>query len=154
MVRIMKYINRVYRASLIDRELAFADEGLAGQQLSYILQICRSPGISQDEIAKRLYVNKSSVTRQLCRMEKHGFIERKVDKDDKRAKKIYPTKKANEIYPKVIDYLNEWNENIITDIDEANYDNVVEILRSLALRSTEVVNEKVNTKFNDKAGDF
>lgn len=154
MVRIMKYINRVYRASLIDREMAFAKEGLAGQQLSYILQICRSPGISQDEIAKGLYVNKSSVTRQLCRMEKNGFIERKVDDDDKRAKKIFPTRKALEIYPRVIDYLNEWNEKLFEDIEEDRYEEVVQMLRKFALKSTEIVNEKVEKTFDDKEGDF
>lgn len=153
MERIMKYINRVYRASVIDREIMFSGLGLGGQQLSYILLICRNPGISQDKIAKRLYVNKSSVTRNLIQMEKNGYIERRVCEQDKRLKRIFPSEKAIEIYPKVIDYLDKWNEAIVKGLNY-NHDDVVNLLSHLAKNATEQVNKKEEvSRFIEFEGD-
>lgn len=145
MERIMKYINRVYRASVMDRENEFSNVGLSGQQLSYLLLICRNPGISQDEIAKRLYVNKSSVTRQLTQMEKNGYIDRRVSQNDKRSKRIYPSKKALDIYPSVIEYLDQWNELLCEDLD-LDHEKVVNLLSQLAKNATGLVNEKRETR--------
>lgn len=145
MERIMKYINRVYRASVMDRENEFSNVGLSGQQLSYLLLICRNPGISQDEIAKRLYVNKSSVTRQLTQMEKNGYIDRRVSQNDKRSKRIYPSKKAHDIYPSVIEYLDQWNELLCEDLD-LDHEKVVNLLSQLAKNATGLVNEKRETR--------
>lgn len=132
MERIMKYINRIYRASLIDREEAFREHGLCGGQVSYLRLICSEEGLSQDEIARILFVNKSSVTRQLNQLEKIGFVLRKTDEEDRRANRIYPTDKARALFPKIMEYLDDWNERITIDVGEQNYDDMVQILRTLA----------------------
>ena len=132
MERIMKYINRIYRDSLIDREEAFREHGLGGGQVSYLRLICSEEGLSQDEIARILFVNKSSVTRQLNQLEKIGFVLRKTDEEDRRANRIYPTDKARALFPKIMEYLDDWNERITIDVGEQNYDDMVQILRTLA----------------------
>lgn len=132
MERIMKYINRIYRASLIDREEAFRERGLCGGQVSYLRLICSEEGLSQDEIARILFVNKSSVTRQLNQLEKIGFVLRKTDEEDRRANRIYPTDKARALFPKIMEYLDDWNERITIDVGDQNYDDMVQILRTLA----------------------
>src|SRR5690554_3016577 len=135
----MKYLNRVYRASEIDRAIAFSNEGLSGHQISYILQICHNPGLTQDELAKRLFVNKSSVTRQVSQMIKNGFIDRQCDKKDGRVKRLYPTLKAEELYPKVMTYLDEWNEKLTGTLDTNEQESLLHLMRHLAKASTESV---------------
>ena len=111
----MRYINRTYRCSLLCRNNTLESEGLSGNQHSYIAQICQNPGISQDQLAKRIFVNKSSVTRQLALLEQNGFIYRKSSETDKRVQQVYPTEKAMEIFPKVHALWVEWSEYLTAD---------------------------------------
>lgn len=139
MERIMKYINRVYRASLIDRERAFSEYGLCGPQISYIRLICTNEALSQEDISKYLYVNKSTVARHVNTLEKNGFLIRKVDEDDKRIKRIYPTDKSKKLFPKIIDYLNDWNDKITDFISKEDEKMSVNLLKTLAIRATESI---------------
>jgi MarR family transcriptional regulator for hemolysin len=136
MERIMKYINRVYRASIIDRAEAFEDEDLFGTQLSYILQVVRNPGLSQDALAKSLFVNKSSVTRQLNSLEKAGYVRRETDEEDRRAKKIYPTERALAIYPEIMAYLESWNDELTGDLSPEEQTQLLYWVRYLARKAT------------------
>lgn len=136
MERIMKYINRVYRASIIDRTEAFEDEDLFGTQLSYILQVVRNPGLSQDALAKSLFVNKSSVTRQINSLEKAGYVRRETDEEDRRAKKIYPTERALAIYPEIMAYLESWNDELTGDLSAEEQTQLLYWVRYLARKAT------------------
>lgn len=142
MERIMKYLNRVYRASVLDREYAFQSHQLTGTQVSYILHICRREGLTQEELAKSLFVNKSSVTRQLCRLEKHEFITREVDSVDRRVRRVFPTQKAKDLYPEIMDYLEDWNDVLTTSIDEQEQEQLLHWVRFLANRATKRMNDK------------
>lgn len=125
----MRCINRTARCAKIFRGYAMAHLGLEGNQHTYILNICRNPGISQDGLAKIIYINKSNVTRQLTVLEQNGFIKREPDKDDKRIMRVYPTQKAEEAAPQILDILGEWNKYItetLTPEEKAQFGNALE----------------------------
>ncbi|MDD2426752.1 MAG: MarR family transcriptional regulator [Eubacteriales bacterium] len=142
MERIQKYLNRVYRASILDRSEAFADENLSGHQISYILQVCRHPGLTHDELAKRLLVNKSSVSRTVSKMVQNGYIYRETDFQDRRSKLLYPTEKAKNIYPRVIEYLDGWNESLTGDLSSDEQESLLYLLRHITRAASERVAEK------------
>ena len=146
MERIMKYINRVYRASVIDRDQAFKDDGLCGVHISYIRLICSQEGLTQDEISKFLFVNKSTVTRNLNKIEQKGFIYREVDSDDKRIKRVFPREKSKLLYHKIMAYLDDWNNKITGFIPHEEEDFVIKILKNLAKEATYAVEETKNNK--------
>ncbi len=62
---LMKYISRIHRCS--GRFRGDKIEGLNGRQHTYIFHVCKRPGISQDQLARHICVNKSNITRQLGR---------------------------------------------------------------------------------------
>jgi len=139
MERIMKYINRVYRASLIDRDNAFSKYGLCGPHISYIRLICSNEALSQEDISKYLYVNKSTVARHVNTLEKNGFLIRQVDKEDKRIKRIYPTEKAKKLFPVIMDYLEEWNNKITNFIKKEDENEAINLLKNLAKQASESI---------------
>ena len=75
MSTIMRKMNVISRCEAIYRGQQLPGE-LPGIYHSYILTISRSPGMTQDWLARYLCVNKSSVTRHLSHLEKEGYIER------------------------------------------------------------------------------
>lgn len=117
MERLMKHINRIHRAYIFHMEEAFSDHGLKGNQFSYLIYIHKLPGISQDDLAKELVVNKSSVTRQVCKLEKQGFIIRKQDENDKRINRIFLADKGEKVFDLIRKEIRTWNKSIQKDLD-------------------------------------
>ena len=75
-------ISMVSRSATQYTENSLSDIGdLKGYQAKYILILCQSPGISQDTIARLLFVNKSNVARQVAALEELGYLERRQGED-------------------------------------------------------------------------
>ncbi|MEA4919907.1 MAG: MarR family transcriptional regulator [Clostridiaceae bacterium] len=105
-------INIISRCSRRFREAKLRRYGLKGSQPVCIMTICKSPGISQDGIAKINHMDKSNVTRQLNTLEQEGYITRITSKDDRRFYEIYPTDKAQLALPDIKASFREWNSLI------------------------------------------
>lgn len=109
---LMRYINRTSRLSELYRNEKMKEFDLGGMHHTYIINICQNPGVSQDDLAQLIYVNKSNVTRQLAVLEKKGYVTRKQCGKDARKLLVYPTDKAHDVYPHVVDILKNWNKII------------------------------------------
>ena len=116
MERIMRYINRIHRSSISDRTKYFQQYGLTGHHISYILEIYHTPGLIQEALTDGVFVNKSTVARNIKHLIDMNLVEVKVDDNDKRVNRLFPTKKLLEIFPKIEGYLNEWNDLIMQDL--------------------------------------
>lgn len=140
---LMKYINRVSRCSILFKSGKLEHEGLNAYQHVYIRNICREPGISQDCLAKSIYVNKSSVTRQLALLEQNGFIYRTPGHKDKRVMQVFPTQKALDILPEVKRLSDEWENFITAGLTEEERSSFVSILERIMAKAAEKVNEEI-----------
>lgn len=134
---LMRYINRISRCAILFRNGKLEDDGLNGYQHTYILNICRDPGISQDVLAKTIYVNKSNVTRQLALLEKNGFIDRIPNDKDKRIMQVYPTQKAYDILPKVKSLLEEWESYVTADLRDEEKAVMISMLERVMARAAQ-----------------
>lgn len=141
MERFMRYLNCVARAAALDRSEAFGHAGLSGVQLSYILQTAYNPGLSQDELAARLFVHKSTVARQVAQLVKNGYVRREKDKADRRMRRIFPTEKTLSILPEINAYLDEWHAQMTEDFTEEERRNLLDYLKRIAVKSAEHLNE-------------
>ncbi len=110
MPSLMRYINIISRCGLLWRGDKLRGTGLKPGQAPYILALCHTPGLSQEQIARRVYIDKSNVTRHLGALEREGFVERRQSEADRRVTLVYPTQKAYDIHPYVRQITHEWNE--------------------------------------------
>lgn len=138
---LMKYINTISRCAMLYRNEKLEHEGLNGYQHTYIIIICNNPGISQDSLTKRIYVNKSNVARQLALLEQNGFVTRQPRKDDKRVMLVFPTQKAYDIYPKVKAFISEWNSFLCEDFSKEERDILVSMLTHISDKATSKINK-------------
>lgn len=106
--KLMRYIARITRCSNFYRAKMLSDVGLSGVQCPYLTRIARQPGISQDELARQLYKDKSVVARHLANLQQLGFIRREPSPTDRRVQQIYPTKKTDAILPRIIKVFADW----------------------------------------------
>lgn len=83
---------------------------LFGLQHAFLTVICRNPGISQKELRQWFALDLSNITRNLIHLEKFGYIRRERCENDKRGWLLYPTSKAEEIYPQIADIFDKTTE--------------------------------------------
>ena len=63
---LMGELDSIARCAAQYRSERLAALGLKSCHASYLMGICDCPGISQEQLARRIYQNKSSVARQLA----------------------------------------------------------------------------------------
>ncbi len=123
------------------RSEKMAAYGLKGFHISYILHICHCPGISQDRLAQRIYINKSNVARQAAFLEEQGFITRKSCETDKRVLQLYPTEKAQALLPDIHAILDEWSDLLCDDISDEELETVNAVLDKMRQKAGTWINE-------------
>jgi len=131
----MHQISVTHRCAMRYREQELADTGLGGGQTSYLITLYHHPGISQEELAKHLNVNKSSVTRQLSALEEKGYIIRKPNPDDRRSMLVYPTEKALALQERMRQVLQGWREYLTADFTEEEKENLSRLMLRIADRA-------------------
>ncbi len=92
------YFSVIYRHGRVMHDKAMKQFGLTGQQMGYLKNINADPGLSQEELAKQMHIDKGAVAKALKILVKKGYVERKRNPDDKRAYCLFPTEKAKGIH--------------------------------------------------------
>lgn len=137
MPTLMRRINVISRCSVMYKSERLAGE-LSGCHHPFVMCITRNPGLSQDEIARRICLNKSTVARALSYLEEHGFVKREADKEDKRVLRVFPTDKMKDAYPAIKALSAEWNALISDGISEEDMAVFVAVLEKIEARAKEI----------------
>jgi len=139
---LMRSINRTHRCSIRYYSEQMKADGISGHQHIYIFQICRHPGISQEQLSQRIAVNKSTVTRQLCSLEQNGFITRRSSPEDKRILQVFPTEKAEALYPKVLELMRSWNQLLVEDFSEEEKEQLLTMMQRVQKKALLLAEEE------------
>lgn len=135
MIFIMRKINTISRCGVMYRGDKINSNTLKPNYHSFAILISKNPGILQEEISKRLCINKSNVTRTLDALESDGFICRVTNPEDKRSQKIYPTDKLTALMPKVFEVARNWNTYLTEDISDDELNVFQKVLNKIADRA-------------------
>lgn len=99
MKEILREIGMIARALDSISNIEFKEFDLTKGQYLYIVRICENPGIIHAQLLEMIKVDRSTASRALQKLESTGFIEKKDDPQNKKNKKLFPTEKANAVYP-------------------------------------------------------
>lgn len=94
-----KSISILYRKSHIWLNSGCARVDLTAAQAVVIMIVCDFRELTQDEITKRLSLDKSVIAKTVTKLEEQGFLLRAANPRDKRTYLIHPTEKAWQVYP-------------------------------------------------------
>lgn len=123
------FISIIYRehAKYINEKVK--DKKLSSGLFPLLIKIYENEGIIQNQLAQSFHLNESTITRNLKKLEKKGFIERIPEK---RTKKIEVTDKGAKTAQKVMYYDEEWDNKIKEIIGQDEYDNFKNTLRKIS----------------------
>ena len=137
-VRDLTYISRCgghYR----NQELELL--GLTGRQAGSLLAICHEPGISQEQLGKRVVLGKSYIARQLVALEEMGLVRRETDPKDRRVLRCYPTDKSEEMLPQIRKVYRAWREYLLQDMTPEEQETLELLLAKIKARAGQWMEE-------------
>lgn len=146
MPKFMKMLNNISRSQAIYRHSKISAVDIQSCHYSYVLSICRAPGRSQEEIAKDLCVNKSTVTRNLNFLEEKGYILRKSLPNDKRQFSVYPTDKMLAVLPEIKAASVEWMALLSEDIPQNELEVFNTVLEKMEAKSRKILESQEENK--------
>ena len=126
---------RIARISIQYRNERTKGTDINGTDCKYIMCICNHSGITQDEIASKMSIDKSNVARRLSELEKNGYIIRSPKIEDKRNMEVRPTEKAEKIFPFVKQILNDWDNYITEDLSSEEIEQFLMLLEKIKVKS-------------------
>ena len=94
-----KSISILYRKSHIWLNDSCTPYDLTAAQAVVILMVCDFVILTQDDITKRLGLDKSVIAKTVTKLVERGFLIRRGNPKDKRTYTIQPTEKAWKVYP-------------------------------------------------------
>ena len=141
MPHIIKTMNEITRYGMQYRTDNLEPFGLKSCHASYLLEICRNPGISQDMLARRICINKSNIARQIVVLEEGGFVERRSSQEDTRVMELYPTEKTLELLPELRKVLGGWSRYLTQDFTEEEIELLAKMLSSMRERAVQWMEE-------------
>ena len=146
MSKFMKMLNNISRSQAIYRHSRISAEDLQTTHYAFVLAICREPGRSQEELAKELCLNKSTVARNLNCLEEKGYITRTSFPLDKRQFSVYPTEKMLSVLPEIKSASGEWMEMLSAGVSEEELKIFNSVLEHMETRAREIIQEQEEQK--------
>ncbi|MGN0817532.1 MAG: MarR family winged helix-turn-helix transcriptional regulator [Candidatus Coproplasma sp.] len=131
MAKFLRNIALVSHSATLFRDQRLKSAGITGYQVKYLLAICRESGVSQDKLAKSLFVDKSNAARQVAALEEQGYVRREQSAEDKRVYLVYPTQKALELCPEIHRVNAEWYEIVSQGFTEEENQQLASLVERL-----------------------
>lgn len=146
MPRFMKMLNNISRSQALFRHSRVPDCDLHPGHYAFALAICREPGRSQEELARELCINKSTVARNLNCLEERGYITREALPNDKRQFSVHPTEKMLAVLPEIRRASDEWMELLSEGIPDDELEVFNSVLECMQKRAREIVERQEDEK--------
>ncbi|MFF2908251.1 MarR family winged helix-turn-helix transcriptional regulator [Paenibacillus sp. NPDC057934] len=128
-----KLISLIHRQNqkTLSRQLVTYGIGSGGQH-SFLKLIMGRPGITQEQLTNELKFDKATTTRAVKLLEQSGYIERKVDPDDRRSYLLYPTSKAMDFAPILQGILNGLNRKLSRHLTDEEETQLISLLKRIS----------------------
>lgn len=127
-----KLISNLYRKSQIFWGQFLKEHDITSAEYPILITLNQKDGITQEEIARRLSVDKSGVTRAMKSLLEKGFIERRRDAEDLRCNRICLTEKGHASWGPIQEGMKRWHEITSENIETEEMEVLVRVLSRMA----------------------
>lgn len=125
----LSLVNRKLRAVFDAR---VKERGLTLSRARALFALTKKDGLNQRELADELDIETPTLVRLLDGMEKQGFIERRVEVSDRRAKQIHMTELGRTVADEILRLADEIRAEVLQGIDAAELSVTKRVIRAIA----------------------
>lgn len=123
--------------------------GLTRAQCRTLGYLVRNEGINQAGLADLLEIRPMTLVRQIDRMEEAGWIERRPDPADRRARRLFLTAKARPILGRIWNVANETRDEALALLSAPQAETLIDLLGRV--HATLSANASANASANSSA---
>lgn len=128
---LMRQLNLFFSHELSEVEIT-------ASELMYLSQLYTRDGLTQDEMATKISVDKAATTRTIQGMEKKGLIVRNSNEKDHRSKCVYLTDKAKQMEEHIREIQKKWSDYIMQDMTVSEAELFAKQLKQMSVRAREI----------------
>ncbi|GAB1264688.1 MarR family winged helix-turn-helix transcriptional regulator [Aurantivibrio infirmus] len=121
---VSRRLRHAFQVRIIGSELTLA-------QARALLYLSRIPGLRQVELAEVLELQPITVARLIDQLESTGLVERRPDPSDRRAYKLYQTKKADRYITDIERVITGIRADALADLNPEQVDMVFNVLHRM-----------------------
>lgn len=100
-------------------------------QIMFLLELYFADGVRQEDLSALLNIDGANTTRAIRKLESEGYVKRKPDPNDKRARRIFLTEKAELIKPSIFSLIQGWEEQLVSSLSEPEQKLFLELLQKM-----------------------
>jgi len=106
-------IDRTHFVILNERLRPF---GISAGQFPVIISLIKKQNVMQDTLARHFHIDKGAVARAVIKLVNAGYVRRIPDPDNRRAVRLFLTKKGEQIAPEIEKIDREWEEMMYSSL--------------------------------------
>ena len=118
-------VHQLFKAELIPH-------GVTPGQYSVLKCLWKDNGQTVKQLAEHLYLDSSTVTGILDRMEQKGLIKKKADPKDRRALQVLLTEKGQDLEEPLSQAILNANKKALQEMNDKEYESLKELLHKLS----------------------
>ena len=111
-----KKVNILFRLCMMHLRDEMKNLGFGAGDYPFLALLFFEEGVSQDELSRRMRVDKSYTARALAKLEKMGMVQRRPDPDEHRKKLVFLSQKSRDMETTFFAMLKNWHQVLIRDI--------------------------------------
>jgi DNA-binding MarR family transcriptional regulator len=138
---IVRHLTAISRCGSEYRKKYLEPVGMDARHARFLFEICDKPGISQEGLARRLLVDKSTVARMCAVLEENGYILRQICTDDRRITRVHPTEKTLALFPQIQEAWTTWEARITQDLTPEEIETLTTLLRKMKVSARAWIEE-------------
>jgi len=105
--------------------------GITRAQWLVLTRLHRRPGASLSELAEMMEVEKATAGRMIDRLVANGWVERRMQPDDRRVKRVYLTAEAERVHKRIWRVAEDTVNSALTDLSARESKQLMELLQRI-----------------------
>jgi DNA-binding MarR family transcriptional regulator len=142
-----KLIGVLYRKSLSYMQHAFKNMGISSMEAIFLIALYDQDGLNQEALSAALVIDKAATARAIKSLEDKGFVERRQDPQDGRAKRVFLTDQGESYREEIYSIMRRWMDTLAQNMDEDQINSTLMFMgsmmeRAIAIDCKELAEEK------------
>ncbi|MBC2850356.1 MarR family transcriptional regulator [Cetobacterium sp. 8H] len=127
-----RYFSQMYRKGRVFYAQELKKFGLGSGQSIFLFQLYKKDGVTQEELANTLYIDKGTTARSLKTLEEQGFIKKEHIISDKRLNIICLTEKALILEEEITSILKKWDTILSNSLSCEEKSTLLKLLKKIS----------------------
>lgn len=144
-ISLTKLTATIYRCTQIYIDNKLEEFGLTTGSYPYLLVLNTNEGMSQNDISRKLSVDKAMSARTIKKLIELGYVRKEQNAEDVRAYRLYITYKGKSLVPEIVKTIDGWMDILTQGNEEKEIESSIKFLEKVLINAEKY--KRMDTKY-------